>query len=205
MKRQELFLSVLFCAISGSPTSSQETSNMPAFPGTKFRPYFRCLPDYLSRLAGGAARQRAEALARLTSPAAIHERQAWARKALWNLIGGKPDDSPLRARVTGRGQGQLQPPTSLPKTCPAKTGSTLKSACSIRTPSTTHGGRTTFAGRRHAHPASASRRNPAFNYHRSPPMMDNRGVASFGQCGGGEPPALRPAGGRLQLVAAYCW
>ncbi len=101
MKRRELFQSALLCAISGTAARPQEASDRSTFPGTQFRPYFRCLPDYLSGLAAAAARQRAEALARLTSPAAIGERQAWARKTLWNLIGGKPDDSPLGARVTG--------------------------------------------------------------------------------------------------------
>ncbi len=101
MKRRELFRSTLLCAISGIPIRSQGASDKTAFPGTRYRRYSRCLPDYLSNLAARATHQRETALARLTSPASIAARQAWARATLWDLIGGKPGRTPLNAQVTG--------------------------------------------------------------------------------------------------------
>ena len=68
---------------------------------SRFPVYSRCLPEYLAGLARTAYERRNAALAALTTPAAIHSRQQWARKTLWNLIGGEPDRTPLNTRVTG--------------------------------------------------------------------------------------------------------
>ncbi|MEZ5402803.1 MAG: acetylxylan esterase [Bryobacteraceae bacterium] len=63
--------------------------------------YARVLPDFLRALARDAYARRSAALARLTTPAAIAERQAWVRRTFWNLAGGEPARTPLNARVTG--------------------------------------------------------------------------------------------------------
>lgn len=71
------------------------------FPGTRFRQYSKCLPDYLSTLARDATARREAALAELSSAAQIHARQAHVRQLLWELIGGPVERTPLNARTTG--------------------------------------------------------------------------------------------------------
>lgn len=74
-------------------------------PRVDYRDYSRVLPDYMTRVAREALARRDAALARVTTAAAARERQAWARKTFWNLIGGEPGadvrNTPLNARVTG--------------------------------------------------------------------------------------------------------
>jgi dienelactone hydrolase len=101
MTRRELFRAALLSGVSTAALKSQVTRRNPAFPGTKFRPYSRCLPDHLSNLAAEAVRRRNAELAKLTSPASIHARQKWARETLWNLIGGLEEKTPLNPRVVG--------------------------------------------------------------------------------------------------------
>jgi len=71
------------------------------FPGTAYRDYSRCLPDYLRMLARQAYERRNRELARLTTPQAVRMRQEWARKTFWQLVGGMPERTPLNARTTG--------------------------------------------------------------------------------------------------------
>ncbi len=63
--------------------------------------YSRCLPDFLGRLAEEAYKRRNEALAKLTTPAAIRERQQWVRRTFWQLTGGEPERTPLNLRTVG--------------------------------------------------------------------------------------------------------
>jgi dienelactone hydrolase len=67
----------------------------------RYRPYSRCFPDYLSRLAKEAYDRRNTAIAKLTNAPAIDERQRWVRDTFWKLTGGLPDKSNLNTRVTG--------------------------------------------------------------------------------------------------------
>lgn len=69
--------------------------------GFYYRDYSKCLPEYLSALARAAYEHRKSQLALLTSPAAIRDRQQWARRTFWELIGGEPERTPLNPRVTG--------------------------------------------------------------------------------------------------------
>lgn len=69
--------------------------------GFYYRDYSRCLPDYLSGLAREAYEKRNQALGLLVDAAAIQQRQQWARETFWGLIGGQPERTPLRARLTG--------------------------------------------------------------------------------------------------------
>src|SRR5437868_11966097 len=101
MTRRELLSSVLLYSASKTVQSAQVTGHKQGFPGTKFQPYSRCLPGYLSSLARDAVEKRNAALAKLTSTDEIQARQKWVHKTLWELIGGTVERSPLNARVTG--------------------------------------------------------------------------------------------------------
>jgi dienelactone hydrolase len=67
----------------------------------RYRQYPRCFPDYLSRLAREAYNRRNTAIAKLTNPATIKERQRWVRETFWKLTGGVPERSNLNVRTIG--------------------------------------------------------------------------------------------------------
>jgi dienelactone hydrolase len=71
------------------------------FPGTRFRQYSKCLPEYLSKLAADAVAKREAALGQLTSATRIEARQEQVRELLWKLIGGPMERTPLNPRTTG--------------------------------------------------------------------------------------------------------
>lgn len=71
-------------------------------PRIDYRDYSRCLPDFLRALARQSYERRNQALAALTTPEAIRERQRWVRETFWKLTGGEPERTPLNPRVTGR-------------------------------------------------------------------------------------------------------
>ena len=50
---------------------------------------------------GEAYERRKAEIRKLTSAAAIHERQRWARETFWKIAGGMPDRTPLKRRTTG--------------------------------------------------------------------------------------------------------
>ena len=70
-------------------------------PTNIYRDYSHCLPDYLRDLAEKAYQSRNRAIARLTTPAAIRERQRWVTETFWSLVGGMPERTPLNARTVG--------------------------------------------------------------------------------------------------------
>ena len=80
---------------------SADTSGTTQFPGVAYRNYPRCLPDYLRTLANASYLKRNQAVAGLTSPAAVRRRQQWTRKTLLELIGPLPEKTDLNAKVTG--------------------------------------------------------------------------------------------------------
>jgi len=67
----------------------------------RFRVYARCLPGYLAALAREAYERRNAALAQVKTPAEVRARQAWARRTLWDLIGGQPERTPLDPKQAG--------------------------------------------------------------------------------------------------------
>lgn len=67
----------------------------------RYREYARCLPDYLSALASGACARRNARIARLGTPVAVREYQAWARRTFQQLTGALPERTPLHLRTTG--------------------------------------------------------------------------------------------------------
>jgi dienelactone hydrolase len=71
------------------------------FPGTRYREYASCLPDFLRDLAAASYRARNRAIAALTTKQAIGARQKWVRETFWQIIGGKPSRTPLNTRTTG--------------------------------------------------------------------------------------------------------
>ena len=79
------------------PTSPDQLT----FPGTKFRHYSKCLPEYLSTLAKDVTAKRSAALEQLTSTAAIRARQAHVHELLWKLIGGPEKRTSLNPHTTG--------------------------------------------------------------------------------------------------------
>src|SRR5260370_2191939 len=72
-----------------------------AYPGTAYRDYSRCLPDYLRNLAREAFERRNSEIAKLSTPAAIATRQRWVTETFWQITGGKPERTPLRPRTLG--------------------------------------------------------------------------------------------------------
>ena len=71
------------------------------YPGTPYRDYSRCLPDFLRDLAGDAYQRRNTEIAKLTNLAAITARQRWVTDTFWQIVGGQPERTPLRARTVG--------------------------------------------------------------------------------------------------------
>ncbi len=69
--------------------------------GAEYRDYSRCLPDYITRLAGEARGRRDRALSKLNSPKAIEERQTWVRSTFLKLIGGLPSRTDLNLQLAG--------------------------------------------------------------------------------------------------------
>src|SRR5579864_911587 len=71
------------------------------YPGTAYRDYPRCLPDYVRALAQKAYQKRNEEIGRLTTAEAVEARKRWARDTFWKLSGGEPERTPLDARTVG--------------------------------------------------------------------------------------------------------
>ncbi len=71
------------------------------FPGTAYRDYARCLPDFLRALSQDAYNRRNREIEKLTSIEAIRQRQQWVDTTFWRLVGGKPERTPLRIQQIG--------------------------------------------------------------------------------------------------------
>ena len=99
--RRNVLSSLILSGLTNSAAFSGAAKGLPAFPGTRFHAYSRCLPDYLRDLAKKAVEKRNAELAKLVTPAAIEARRKWVRETLWKLIGGMPERTPLNARTTG--------------------------------------------------------------------------------------------------------
>jgi dienelactone hydrolase len=74
---------------------------LPLLRAQAYRSYSSCLPDYLRGLAQETYVRRNQALAALQTPAAVHERQRWARETFWKLAGGMPARTELNVTTTG--------------------------------------------------------------------------------------------------------
>ena len=96
MTRRQLLALPAAGALLRSPALSQKS-----FPGTAYRDYPRCLPDYLRDLAEQAYQRRNREIERLKTPEAIWARQRWARETFWKLVGGELERTPLEAQKIG--------------------------------------------------------------------------------------------------------
>jgi dienelactone hydrolase len=96
MTRRQLLTLPGAAALLRLPALSQKP-----YPGTAYRDYPRCLPDYMRDLADEAYQRRNREIARLTTPEAVEARQRWARQTFWKLAGGEPERTPLEARTVG--------------------------------------------------------------------------------------------------------
>ena len=93
--RRELF------ALAGAGALAAPLRAAQGGPSVRYRDYSRCLPDYLRAQAERAYQLRNSAIAKLTSEAAIRERQRWVPQTFWKLNGGMPERTPLNARTLG--------------------------------------------------------------------------------------------------------
>src|SRR5205814_9270195 len=101
---EALFLSMTrrdLLSATAALSISQALGRAEEFPGTRYREYSRCLPDYLRRLAADAYERRNGEILKLTSAPAIAPRQKWVEQTFWNLTGGKPASTPLHVQQTG--------------------------------------------------------------------------------------------------------
>ena len=71
------------------------------FPGVRYRSYSTCLPDFIKGLADRAYKLRNAEIEKLTTAAAISERQKLVTRSFWELVGGKPESTPLHIQTTG--------------------------------------------------------------------------------------------------------
>ncbi len=93
--RREL-MALAACGISLRAARAQTQS-----PIRVYREYAKCLPDFVRDLADRAYRMRNGELAKLTTPAAVRARQEWITETFWKIVGGRPERTPLNARITG--------------------------------------------------------------------------------------------------------
>ncbi len=96
MTRRQLLTLPGAAALLRLPALSQKP-----YPGTAYRDYPRCLPDYMRDLADEAYQRRNREIARLTTPEAVEARKRWARETFWKLAGGEPERTTLSARTIG--------------------------------------------------------------------------------------------------------
>jgi cephalosporin-C deacetylase-like acetyl esterase len=75
---------------------SETTANPPGI-----RDYWNDLPNRMASKMATARKQRKSDLAKLTSSAAVEDRISYIREKVWECIGGKPESTPLNAKVTG--------------------------------------------------------------------------------------------------------
>src|SRR5215472_6294663 len=95
MTRRGVLRSALACSAAAIGARGQNT------PPIQYRPYFRCLPDYLEALAADAYGRRNRRIAALRTPDEIRAYQAWARETFLRLAGSLPGRTPLNVRTTG--------------------------------------------------------------------------------------------------------
>ena len=96
MTRRQLLALPAAGALLRAPAFSQKS-----FPGTAYRDYPRCLPDYLRDLAQQVYQRRNREIERLKTPEAIRARQRWARETFWKLAGAELERTPLDAQKIG--------------------------------------------------------------------------------------------------------
>jgi cephalosporin-C deacetylase-like acetyl esterase len=98
--RREFLEATALAAWVVKPSASLHAEAASGSKGLK-RDYWNDLPNHMILRVNAARTRRKSDLAKLTSRAASDERISAIRASVWELIGGKPDESPLRAKTVG--------------------------------------------------------------------------------------------------------
>lgn len=88
-----------FAADSRGALAQREST--PVAPSTRQRDYWNDLPGRMITQMNAARAKRKSDLTKLNSTDAMEERIRLVRARVWELIGGRPDNTPLNARTTG--------------------------------------------------------------------------------------------------------
>ncbi len=101
--RREFFGASSFAlgALATGMAEAQQTEEVSAPPASSARDYWNDLPNLMIARVNAARAKRKADLAKITSSAAAAERISMIRTTVWELIGGKPAESPLRAKNAG--------------------------------------------------------------------------------------------------------
>jgi cephalosporin-C deacetylase-like acetyl esterase len=99
-RREFLEATALAPLIAKPGLTARQTQTTPTTPPLK-RDYWNDLPNRMIANVNAARARRKSDLAKITSPAVSDERISTVRARVWELIGGKPDESPLRAKTVG--------------------------------------------------------------------------------------------------------
>ena len=92
----------LTALVADNAAAATRGGNEPPSHSRGSRDYWNDLPDLMIRRINSARVKRKAELARLKSPAQADERITLVRTKVWELIGGKPDSTPLNAITTGK-------------------------------------------------------------------------------------------------------
>jgi hypothetical protein len=90
-----------FLAAAVTSTLAVGTRLRAEYPGVGYRPYHRCLPDFLEELVAQAREVRDRRLAGIRTAEDVAACRAWVRETFWRLVGGMPERTPLNPRVAG--------------------------------------------------------------------------------------------------------
>jgi cephalosporin-C deacetylase-like acetyl esterase len=105
MNSRREFLGTSSIALAALATNSRgavkQGENAPGETATRQRDYWNDLPGRMTAQVNAARAKRKSELAQLKSRSAADERIAMVRTRVWELIGGKLDESPLNPRTTG--------------------------------------------------------------------------------------------------------
>ena len=99
-RRQFLEATTLAALIAKPAVTARQTEVASATQRFK-RDYWNDLPNRMIAQVNAARSKRKSDLAKITSSSASEERISTVRAKVWELIGGKPDESPLHAKTVG--------------------------------------------------------------------------------------------------------
>src|SRR4051812_19341341 len=104
MNSRREFLQASAIALAAFPADSREAAtqgeNTP-MPPIRQRDYWNDLPGQMITQMNAARAKRKSNLANLNSTDVMEERIRLVRARVWELIGGRPGNTPLNARTTG--------------------------------------------------------------------------------------------------------
>lgn len=106
LKASPLAATVLIAQPAASPAGHGEAGSATATAATNTsngaaRDYWNDLPNRMAVNMVAARAKRKSELEKMTSPAAANERLAFIRRKVWECIGGRLEETPLNASITG--------------------------------------------------------------------------------------------------------